>query len=673
MKNATFHNTNKWLLGCLLFFSFGLSSVSVSAQQAANCEPSDLLIVLDHSGSMASSNKWQDAVQALNTLLNAFGTKLQLGLIAFESKSQLYVSVGSNTATAIRSALSRLSPTGQTAMKCALQDAFNHYQSYVIPRDPIKDRRRFVVLITDGMPNQCGTDVVPAVAALRQVPVGGKMYDIKTFVIGFGSGVDAKQLQNMAVAGGTGQYYQANNLASLQQALDQIAKGASQEICDNKDNDCDGKVDDFSETCQGQCGQGTRYCKAGQWSQCSAQKQPSPEVCNNLDDDCNGKIDDGLKRSCSNACGQGTEICTNGKWENCTAPKPEKEICNGKDDNCNGQVDEGVSRECSTACGKGTQACIQGDWSTCSAAQPIAEICDGKDNDCNGQVDDGALADCDGSCLKGVCYPKCRNGECLGGRICEQGVCVPRPCQPVCTAGQVCRAGKCVSDDCNQPGSACETNQICQNQKCIPDPCRGVQCAADQFCKDGQCRHSCEKVACAADSECRSGVCVPKPCAGKCQNGQSCVADKCVPNTCSTCTATQVCQGNQCVDNPCNHLTCPKGQRCLEGECYGSNGPQPPPPPADGGSNNTNSNGNTDPGHQNNTSPGNNANGSTVPGNNSTDPNQNTNGAGNNTGGGGRAGKGGCLCDIQAVSLDMIPVALLLFLLLVPFVLRRSS
>ncbi len=658
-----------WILSMSLMFALFCCAVPASAQQAANCEPSDLLLVLDHSGSMASNNKWNDAVKAINTLLSKFGSKLQLGLIAFESSSRLYVSVGRNTTSAIRSALSRLRPRGRTAMKCALQDAYRHFQTYVIPRDTIKDRRRFVVLITDGMPNACGTDVVPAVAALRRVSVAGKSYDVKTFVIGFGSGVNKKQLQNMAVAGGTGQYYQANNLASLQKALDQIGKGASKEICDNKDNDCNGTVDDFSESCRGACGSGTRVCKSGKWSQCSGSRQPQPETCNNIDDNCNGKIDDGLRRNCSNNCGQGTEICKAGKWTGCSAPKADQEVCNGQDDNCNGQVDEGLSRPCTTKCGRGTQACIQSDWSTCSAPSPSPEICNGRDDNCNGQVDEGQLADCNGSCIKGSCLPKCRNGECLGGKICQQGVCIDKPCKVPCAAGQTCRSGQCVTANCNKPGGQCQNRQICRNSRCTPDPCRGVKCAANQYCKNGLCRHSCEKVSCSATQECRNGVCVNKPCAGKCQSGQSCIGGKCVGNSCGPCGANQTCQGTRCVDKPCHNITCPTNQKCFRGECYGSNGPTNP------GSNNNNNGG-----------PGNNNGGLN---NNNGGPSSNNNGPGGNTGptnnsnGGsgennsndslGRGGKGGCLCTVNGTSDNSFPFSVFLFLALLPLVIRRKD
>jgi hypothetical protein len=70
------------------------------------------------------------------------------------------------------------------------------------------------------------------------------------------------------------------------------------EICDGKDNDCDGITDegyDVGEAC-GSCGQvGIMKCTADKLSTyCYGVSQiASPEICNGKDDDCDGKIDEG--------------------------------------------------------------------------------------------------------------------------------------------------------------------------------------------------------------------------------------------------------------------------------------------------------------------------------------------------------------------------------------------
>jgi hypothetical protein len=79
---------------------------------------------------------------------------------------------------------------------------------------------------------------------------------------------------------------------------------------------------------------------------------PSGETCNNRDDDCDGRIDDGLSRDCytgpagtagRGACRRGTETCGAGRWGACAGQVlPRAETCNRIDDDCDGMVDEGA-------------------------------------------------------------------------------------------------------------------------------------------------------------------------------------------------------------------------------------------------------------------------------------------------------------------------------------------
>ncbi|MGB9600361.1 MAG: vWA domain-containing protein [Myxococcota bacterium] len=213
-----------------------------------NCEYPNVLLLVDKSGSMDDSisggRKWDIEYNAIKTILNNFSNSIRFGLALFPWTSscqtgQVLVNVGDNTGSQILSTLSNNGPGGSTPLASSLE-AMNNYSGI---HDP--SRRNFILLTTDGM-DTCSNDPtgepVEAVQLLYNSGIG-------VFVVGFGSGVDATTLNNMAVAGGyprngNPKYYQCDNAQELNQALNDILKIISQEICDGKDNDCNGEIDD---------------------------------------------------------------------------------------------------------------------------------------------------------------------------------------------------------------------------------------------------------------------------------------------------------------------------------------------------------------------------------------------------------------------------------------------
>ena|GEM_PF-5636419 len=355
-----------------------------------------------------------------------------------------------------------------------------------------------------------------------------------------------------------------------------------QESCNGMDDDCDGTADEMpgsASDCQvadrlGECARGRQVCDNGE-TKCLQATGPQSDVCDGKDNDCDGKTDEGTAVvcypddatgcvqnesgdfECVGTCHTGTKSCTDGAYEeqcggNRVVPAdgdvcPETSEISG-DEDCDGMVDEGCGciedSPCYTGlagtkdvgpCHAGTWSCIDATHGECeNEVKPEAETCGNPDvdNDCDGMVDDIPMLNT--SCFAqstamGVCKTEarwqCRDGErtCVPGPMGAE-LCDPQNTDENCNgmANEIF-ALDTDEENCGGCGVVCAGNLQCCGGRCVNtqtsnDHCSicGNDCAAGQTCCGGGCINTLNSVThCGACNRacggllpsCNNGIC----------------------------------------------------------------------------------------------------------------------------------------------------------------------
>ncbi len=199
----------------------GCEQIEFQAQSIA----STAMILLDRSSSMNGQDKWQQAITAVRTIANSYGTKLWLGLIAFPADAsqcamdRIDVPPGSGSYRDIVDGIDELRPNGQGTPVYGALRYVNQKSSAIFDAN----RNNALIFITDGSnSSSCGgSSVNEAVVEVTEELLTGS-YNVRTHAIGFSSGANLSLLDKIAKSGATNTHLFADDLASLTQVLSSV-------------------------------------------------------------------------------------------------------------------------------------------------------------------------------------------------------------------------------------------------------------------------------------------------------------------------------------------------------------------------------------------------------------------------------------------------------------------
>ncbi|CAF2223237.1 unnamed protein product [Rotaria magnacalcarata] len=171
--------------------------------------PCELFIVLDSSGSMAGKDKWNNAISAIEHIVQNMNSGDKLHLVQYNSFSSIIFENGDDQQAMLK-ALHKLQPYGGTNLMAGLDQVIPLLKKY---SDRFTVKRLFI--LSDGQINEGVTDHG---MLLKEVTRIKNMYDVTICSFGIGYDFDEKLLTDIADYG-SGDYFFIKGAESMEKVV----------------------------------------------------------------------------------------------------------------------------------------------------------------------------------------------------------------------------------------------------------------------------------------------------------------------------------------------------------------------------------------------------------------------------------------------------------------------
>ena len=159
---------------------------------------SDILLVVDVSGSMYENNKLEQAKQAARAFIDGTPAENRVGLLAFNETVQYLVPLAplSQNKEKILTELQNLAAYGDTSLYDAVSESNNLFQS--LASGDVEDRIRGIVVLSDGQDTRSTTKLDEVESLIKNSYADRN--PIITIPIAYGKDADTRSLNSIAIA-----------------------------------------------------------------------------------------------------------------------------------------------------------------------------------------------------------------------------------------------------------------------------------------------------------------------------------------------------------------------------------------------------------------------------------------------------------------------------------------